>query len=89
VPVGIYLMTIGSIGKGIIMLVWGAVLVHPADQVLRPILISNATHVPFIIVMFGALGGLDAFGLVGLLIGPVLLAIGLAIWREWTLRATV
>jgi predicted PurR-regulated permease PerM len=63
------------------------VLVHPADQVLRPILISNATHVPFLIVMFGALGGLQAFGLIGLFTGPVVLAIAMAIWREWTLRA--
>jgi predicted PurR-regulated permease PerM len=39
--------------------------------------------------MFGALGGLEAFGLVGLLAGPVVLAIAMAIWREWTLRAKV
>jgi predicted PurR-regulated permease PerM len=69
------------------MLLWGALLVHPADNVLRPILISNATRVPFLIVMFGALGGLEAFGLVGVFAGPVVLAIALAIWREWTGRA--
>jgi predicted PurR-regulated permease PerM len=89
VPVGIYLMSTGLLLKGVLMLVWGAVLVYPADNVLRPILISNATRVPFVIVMFGALGGLEAFGLVGLLAGPVVLAIAMAIWREWTLRAKV
>jgi predicted PurR-regulated permease PerM len=62
------------------------VLVYPSDNVLRPILISSATRVPFLLVMFGALGGLDAFGLVGLFTGPVLLATGLAIWREWTVE---
>jgi predicted PurR-regulated permease PerM len=87
VPIGIYLLSVGLVWKGIIMLTWGAVLVHPADQVLRPILISSATHVPFLIVMFGALGGLQAFGLIGLFTGPVVLAIAMAIWREWTLRA--
>jgi predicted PurR-regulated permease PerM len=87
VPVGIYLLSVGLVWKGIIMLTWGAVLVHPADQVLRPILISNATRVPFLIVLFGALGGLTAFGLLGLFTGPVVLAIAMAIWREWTLRA--
>ena len=87
VPVGIYLISTGLVWKGVVMLTWGAVLVHPADNVLRPILISNATRVPFLIVMFGALGGLSAFGLVGLLTGPVVLAIAMAIWREWTLRA--
>ncbi|HEY3731606.1 MAG TPA: AI-2E family transporter [Steroidobacteraceae bacterium] len=87
VPVGIYLMSMGMVWKGIIMLLWGALLVHPADNVLRPILISNATRVPFLIVMFGALGGLEAFGLVGVFAGPVVLAVALAIWREWAGRA--
>lgn len=87
VPVGIYLISTGLVWKGVVMLVWGAVLVHPADQVLRPILISSATRVPFLLVMFGALGGLEAFGLLGLFTGPVVLAVALAIWREWTVRA--
>jgi predicted PurR-regulated permease PerM len=50
---------------------------------LRPYLISSATRVPFLLVMFGALGGLTAFGLVGLFIGPVILRVASAIWREW------
>jgi len=83
VPVAIYLMSTGLVIKGIVLLVWGAVLVHPADNVLRPILISSATRVPFLIVMFGALGGLEAFGLIGVFTGPVVLAIALALWREW------
>jgi predicted PurR-regulated permease PerM len=53
---------------------------------LRPILISSAVSVPFLLVMFGALGGLDAFGLLGLFMGPVILATGLAIWREWSVH---
>jgi predicted PurR-regulated permease PerM len=87
VPVGIYLLSMGLVWQGIVMLLWGVLLVNPADQVLRPMLISNATRVPFLIVLFGALGGLTAFGLIGLLIGPVVLAVAMAIWREWTLRA--
>ncbi len=87
VPVGIYLLSAGLVWKGIVMLIWGAVLVHPADQVLRPILISSATRVPFLLVMFGALGGLEAFGLIGLFTGPVVLAVAMAIWREWAVRA--
>jgi predicted PurR-regulated permease PerM len=45
--------------------------------------ISGATRIPFLLVMFGVLGGLAAFGLVGLFIGPVILAVLVAIWREW------
>ena len=89
IPVGIWLLSTSHVGQGIVILIWGTVLVYPADNVLRPILISSAVSVPFLLVMFGALGGLQAFGLVGLLIGPVLLATGLAIWREWTERVAV
>jgi predicted PurR-regulated permease PerM len=86
VPVAIWLMVSGHLIKGIILLGWGALLVHPPENVLRPLLISNATRVPFLLVMFGALGGLAAFGLIGLFVGPVVLAIAMAVWREWAAR---
>ena len=82
-PLGAYLLITGHIWKGIILLMWGLLLVHPTDNVLRPLLISNATHVPFIIVMFGVIGGVAASGLVGVFVGPIALALGLAIWRSW------
>jgi predicted PurR-regulated permease PerM len=47
------------------------------------LVISNATRMPFLLVVFGVLGGVLSFGLVGLFIGPVLLAVSLALWREW------
>ena len=81
--IAIYLLTIGHLWKGIILIAWGALLVHPTDNVLRPLLISNVSHVPFIIVMFGFLGGLATLGLVGVFVGPIALAIGLATWRDW------
>jgi len=79
----LYLAMTGHLGKAMILFMWGALLVHPTDNVLRPLLISNATRVPFLLVMFGVLGGLAAFGLVGAFVGPIILAIGLATWREW------
>jgi predicted PurR-regulated permease PerM len=45
--------------------------------------ISNATRIPFLLVIFGVLGGVAAFGLVGLFVGPVILAVLMAVWREW------
>jgi predicted PurR-regulated permease PerM len=62
---------------------WGFVLVHPADNILRPLLISTSTRLPFLLVMFGVVGGLAAFGLIGLIVGPVILAIATAVWHEW------
>jgi len=51
--------------------------------VLRPLFISSVTRVPFLLVIFGALGGLLAFGLVGVVLGPVLLGIATSVWHEW------
>jgi len=82
-PLSIHLLITGHIWKGVVLLVWGALIVHPTDNVLRPLLISNATHVPFVIVMFGVIGGIAAWGLVGAFVGPVALTTGLAIWRNW------
>jgi len=62
---------------------WGILVISWVDNLIRPIVISGATKIPFIIIFIGVLGGLTAFGFVGLFIGPVVLAIGLAVWREW------
>jgi predicted PurR-regulated permease PerM len=83
VPLAVGLMVAGHTWKGLLLFAWGALLVHPTDNLLRALLISSVTRVPFLLVMLGALGGLAAFGLVGVFIGPVLLAVASAVWREW------
>ena len=83
VPLGVGLILAGSTWKGVLLLAWGLLLVHPTDNVLRPLFISSVTRVPFLLVMLGAFGGLAAFGLVGVLVGPVLLGVANAVWREW------
>lgn len=50
---------------------------------LGMLVINGATRIPFVLVMFGGLGGVAAFGLVGLFIGVMILAVALAVWREW------
>ncbi len=54
---------------------------------MRPFVISRETRIPFLLVMFGVIGGVAAFGLVGLFIGPVILAMLVAIWREYLLES--
>jgi predicted PurR-regulated permease PerM len=73
----------GNFWTGIGLALWGMIVVSWVDNIVRPMVISNATRMPFLLVVFGVLGGVLAFGLVGLFIGPVLLAVSLAIWREW------
>jgi predicted PurR-regulated permease PerM len=79
----VWMLITGNIWAGIGLLLWGVLLVSWMDNIVRPLVISNATRMPFLLVVFGVLGGVLAFGLVGLFIGPVLLAVSLAIWREW------
>jgi predicted PurR-regulated permease PerM len=81
--IGIWLLVSGDTVGGVGLLLWGALVVSWVDNLVRPLLISNATRIPFLLVMFGVLGGLAAFGLVGLFLGPVILAVLMAVWREW------
>ena len=83
VPLSAWLILTGPLWKGPALLLWGFLLVHPIDNILRPWLISGAARLPFLVVMFGAIGGLATFGLIGLFVGPVLLGVALVIWREW------
>lgn len=79
----LWLLLTGNVWQGTGLLLWGVLLVSWMDNIVRPLVISNATRMPFLLVVFGVLGGVVAFGLVGLFIGPVVLAITIAIWREW------
>ncbi|HMN65124.1 MAG: AI-2E family transporter [Burkholderiaceae bacterium] len=80
---GAWLIANGETFDGIGLLLWGTLVVSWVDNLVRPMVISNATRIPFLLVMFGVLGGLAAFGLVGLFVGPVILAVLMAVWREW------
>jgi predicted PurR-regulated permease PerM len=79
----LWMLVYGNVWGGVGLLLWGVLLVSWMDKIVRPLVISNATRMPCLLVVFGVLGGVLAFGLVGLFIGPVLLAVSLAIWREW------
>ncbi|MGA9698533.1 MULTISPECIES: AI-2E family transporter [Acinetobacter] len=81
--VALWLFSQGQTMEAIGVMVWGVCIVSTSDNVIRPLVISGATQIPFLLIMFGVLGGIASFGLVGLFIGPVILAVLLAIWREW------
>jgi predicted PurR-regulated permease PerM len=80
---GAWLLFTGHTLEGIGLLLWGTLVVSSVDNLIRPLVISSATHIPFLLVMFGVIGGLAAFGLIGMFIGPVIVAVLLAVWREW------
>ena len=80
----IWLFNQGETGWAVFMLIWGVVLISGVDNVVKPMLISRGSSLPFLLVLLGVLGGVLAFGFVGLFIGPTLLAVGYSLLREWT-----
>ncbi|OHB26015.1 MAG: AI-2E family transporter [Desulfuromonadaceae bacterium GWC2_58_13] len=80
---GAWLLSQGQIGAALGLWFWGAAVVSQADNLLRPLFISSVSAIPFLLVLFGIFGGILAFGLVGLFVGPIVLAVAWAVWREW------
>ncbi len=81
--VSVWLAASGDTWAGIGLAIWGALVVSQIDNLLRPFVISSATSIPYILVLFAVLGGIAAFGLLGLFLGPIVIAVLLAVWREW------
>jgi predicted PurR-regulated permease PerM len=70
-------------GAAVALLAFGSIVVFVADHFLRPILIGGAARLPFLWVLLGIFGGLESFGLLGLFLGPTIMAVLLALWRDW------
>ena len=82
VPVVIWLYWSGQSGWGTFLLVW-TIVVGSLDNILRPILIRKGAHLPLVLLLAGVIGGLIAFGLVGIVLGPVVLAVGYTLLQSW------
>lgn len=80
------LVTQGSVVSAIIIGVLGFVVTFVADHFVRPTLIGSATRLPFLWVLLGILGGVETWGLLGLFLGPAIMAALILLWREWTGR---
>jgi predicted PurR-regulated permease PerM len=79
---GLWLLAQSAILPAIILVAVGSIVVFVADHFVRPVLIGGSTRLPFVWVLLGILGGVETFGLLGLLLGPALLAVLIALWRE-------
>lgn len=87
IPAGLWLLNQGATGWGIFLLLWGALVVSSVDNFLKPMLISRGSDLPFVLVLLGVLGGAVAFGFIGVFLGPVLIAVGYALLKEWAAGA--
>ena len=81
--VTVWLFHSGATGWGVFMALWGFTCVFIVDNILRSYLISRDARLPFALVLMGVIGGIIAFGFIGLFIGPTLLAAGYCLVREF------
>jgi predicted PurR-regulated permease PerM len=79
VPAAIYLAVTGHLIKAAILTFWGAVVIGMADNLLRPRLVGEKTKMHDLLIFFAVLGGLQAFGVLGILMGPVVLAVAITL----------
>ncbi len=81
--VSLYLLGTGSPIAAVSLFVWGTTELFIVDKTLRPRVVGGPIKLPFLPTFFGLIGGVKTMGLLGLFIGPVLMALLVAIWREW------
>lgn len=83
----IWLFQHGEAGWGVFMLVYGMLGISAVDNVLKPLLISRASHLPFAFTLMGVVGGVLAFGVMGVFLGPTLLALSVDLGGQWLGRS--
>lgn len=88
-PAAIWLYTQGELGMAVFLVLWGTLAVSSVDNFIKPILISRGTSMPIALIFLGVFGGVLAFGFLGLILGPLLLAIGLALFTAWLKRPVI
>ena len=82
VPAGIVLILLGHVGRGIVLLVWGVLVVTGIpDYVVRPRVVGHGDQTPALLTFIALFGGAQVFGLKGLIVGPLLMAIAIAVLR--------
>ena len=84
IPASLWLLAGENVGWGIFLSLWGVFAISGSDNVIRPWFISRGANLPFLLTVLGALGGALAFGLLGIFLGPVLLAVGFTLANEWS-----
>jgi len=87
IPATVWLFWQGQPGWGLFMLLWGTFGISGVDNVLRPLIISQGSKLPFVLIFCGVVGGALAFGVVGVFLGPTLLAVGFQLLRSWSAPA--
>lgn len=86
VPAAIYLLVTGAIWQGLVLFVYGVLVISLVDNILRPLLIGQDTKIPDYVVLISTLGGIVVFGANGFLMGPLIASIFIAVWAVFSAR---
>ena len=81
IPASVILIVAGDVWQGIVLILVGALIIGLADNLLRPILVGRDTKMPDYLILLSTLGGLTAFGIAGIVIGPIIAAFFLSVWE--------
>jgi predicted PurR-regulated permease PerM len=81
--IALLMITQGAVGAGVGIVIAGSIMLFAADHFVRPAIIGGGARLPFLWVLLGILGGIESFGLVGIFIGPALMAALVSLWRSW------
>lgn len=84
VPSAIWLMATGHLGKGILVIGICGGVAGVADNIVRPLLLRNRTHLNELLLFISVLGGIEVFGLLGLVAGPTIVAAAMGVFRVYT-----
>lgn len=82
-PAAIYFLADGSIWQGVALLVYGVLVISLVDNIVRPMLVGQATRMPDYIVLISTIGGIATFGMQGFITGPVVAAMFIAVWTTF------
>lgn len=88
IPIGIWMFLGNGPYRGVGLIVWSVMTVSAADNIIKPLVVSHLVNMPLLLALFGVLGGLIAFGLIGLFVGPVILGLCRALWLEFIRRSS-
>lgn len=91
-PAALYLLLQGEIFPGLFLLAWGGLLIAPSDNLIRAILMSGKAgdiYIPPLVTILGLLGGLSVFGIIGIVLGPIILSLLFSVLELFTRKSPV
>jgi predicted PurR-regulated permease PerM len=79
-PVALYLLATGAVWQGLVLIAYGVLVIGLVDNLLRPVLVGTDIKLPDYVVLISTLGGIEIFGMNGIVLGPLIAAMFVVVW---------